>query len=115
MRSARIAIAVAWLASGLIACQSSDVSREIGARCTTSDDCGERCLGPSAAYPGGFCSEACDHDADCPSGARCGDIDGGVCLLSCSVDADCKFLGAGWACKGVDLRGGGIKVPVCRG
>ena len=115
MRSARIAIAVAWLAGGLIACQSSDVSREIGARCTTSDDCDQRCLGPSQDYPNGFCSLTCNHDTDCPSGSRCGDVDGGVCLLSCSVDPDCAFLGAGWTCNDVDLRGGGIKVPVCRG
>jgi hypothetical protein len=115
MRSAKIAITVAWLAGGFAACESSDVSREIGARCTAADDCDQRCLGPSDAYPGGFCSLTCDHDTDCPGGTRCGDIDGGVCLLTCAVNTDCAYLGAGWACKGVNLRGGGIKVTVCRG
>ncbi|HET9626943.1 MAG TPA: hypothetical protein VFP84_36540 [Kofleriaceae bacterium] len=112
MRSAWIAIAVA---GALVACESSDVSREVGARCTSSDDCDERCLAPSTAYPGGFCSLACERDGDCPGSTTCADVDGGVCLFTCTTDAECAFLGPDWGCEAVDLRGGGIKVRVCRG
>lgn len=109
MRSAIIAIVGA-----LLACQSSDVSREVGARCDSSDECDERCLA-GGAYPGGFCSVSCNSRDECPSDTTCADLDGGVCLFECSGDASCTFLGAGWRCASTDLRGGGIKVMVCRG
>lgn len=111
MRSAIIAVAGAWLA----ACQSSDVSREVGARCDVADDCDQLCLAPGTDYPGGFCSIACNTRSDCPSNSTCADLEAGVCLFSCASDADCGFLGATWTCQSVDLRGGGIKVTVCRG
>lgn len=110
MRSAIIA-AVALLA----ACQSSDVSREVGARCDKDTECDERCLVSSPGYPGGFCTIACDTRADCPGGSTCADREGGVCLFTCNGDRDCTFLGTGWRCDAADLRGAGIKVNVCRG
>lgn len=116
MRSAIIAISAAGAALwALAACQNSDVSREIGARCDRSSECDQRCLLPGADYPGGFCTIACAGRPDCPSGTTCADRESGVCLFECSSDADCKFLGTGWACKSVDLRGGGIKVMACAG
>jgi hypothetical protein len=105
--------AVAVVALG--ACQSSDVSRELGARCTQTHDCDERCLVPAADYPGGFCTSSCTDKRECPDGATCADRDDGVCLYTCTADPDCAFLGAGWACKDADLEGGGVKVMVCRG
>ena len=111
MRSAIIAI-VGIL---LVACQHSDVSRQVGARCDRSDECDERCLTPSNDYPGGFCTLACTGRGDCPSTTTCADREGGICLFECAGDPDCAFLGAGWHCKDVDLRGGGIKVTVCSG
>ncbi|HEY0476286.1 MAG TPA: hypothetical protein VGD37_02125 [Kofleriaceae bacterium] len=110
MRSAILAIVGA-----LVACQHSDVSREIGARCDSASECDERCLGPGNTYPGGFCSIACGGRDECPGATTCADRDGGVCLFTCQVETDCTFLGTGWHCTSADLRGGGIKVMVCRG
>ena len=119
MRSAIIAIvgvlgAVAAVAT-LGSCQSSDVSRAVGARCSTNSECDQRCLAPGTDYPGGFCTTACNSRNDCPNGSTCADREGGICLFECTVETDCEFLGANWHCKAADLRGGGIKVMVCAG
>jgi hypothetical protein len=110
MRSAVVAIVGA-----LLACQHSDVSREVGARCNSASECDERCLAPSGDYPDGFCTVACGSRNDCPSDTTCADRDGGVCLVECTGDDSCAFLGTGWRCIATDLRGGGIRVMVCRG
>lgn len=110
MRFAIVAIACA-----LVACQSSDVSRELGARCDTSAECDDRCLGPSADWPGGFCSFRCETDSDCPSDAACLEEEGGVCAFTCTMDVNCAFLGTGYGCKERDARGGAGKRFVCRG
>jgi hypothetical protein len=110
MRTAIIA-----MVGALLACQHSDVSRQVGARCDVADECDERCLTPSADYPDGFCTIACNSRSDCPGSTTCADREGGVCLSECTNDSDCTFLGARWRCATVDLRGGGIKVMVCRG
>lgn len=110
-----IGAVAAVLACGAMACQHSDVSREIGARCSVSSECDQRCLPPGASYPGGFCTIGCESRTDCPDGTTCADRDGGVCLFECTDDAACAFLGTSWSCKSVDLRGGGIKVMVCAG
>jgi len=107
--------AIAILGVLLGACQHNEVSRALGARCDVSAECDERCLAPSLDYPGGFCTIACNARGECPSGTTCADHEGGVCLFECASDADCAFLGAGWPCSAADLRGGGIKVMVCRG
>lgn len=111
MRSAIIAVVGVWL----VACQQGDVSRQVGARCDDSVECDERCLPPDEAYPGGFCTVACNTRGECPSRTTCADRAGGVCLFECTQDVDCMFLGDGWRCGSADLRGGGIKVMVCRG
>jgi hypothetical protein len=111
MRNAIIALVGALLA----ACQHSDVSRQIGARCDGSAECDERCLAPGADYPGGFCTVACNDRSECPGDTTCADHEGGVCLYTCTDDLACAFLGTGWQCKAADLHGGGIKVMVCRG
>ena len=111
MRSALIAVVLVWL----VACQQSDVSRQVGARCDNSVECDERCLPPNGDYPGGFCTTACNTRDECPSRTTCADREGGVCLFTCDQDDDCAFLGDGWRCASADLRGGGIKVSVCRG
>jgi hypothetical protein len=99
----------------LAACQSSDVSRSLGARCDVNADCAQTCLGPSGDWPGGFCTIVCDQDSTCEAGARCISEDNGVCAFECVQDPDCKFLGDGYTCKQVDDRQAGAKVMVCRG
>ncbi|HEX5060363.1 MAG TPA: hypothetical protein VFV99_13440 [Kofleriaceae bacterium] len=109
----RLAI-LATLALGLAACQSSDVSRELGARCDNSNDCDVRCLS-GADWPGGFCTIACETDVDCQADASCLEEEGGVCAFTCVSDAGCQFLGQGYTCKERDARGGAGKRMVCRG
>src|SRR5437868_1346110 len=99
----------------LAACQSSPVSRSLGARCDLNSDCDQTCLGPSPDWPGGFCTTSCDSDHDCGEDARCVDEgNSAVCAFACNSDADCGFLGQ-YGCQGRDLHNGGIKVMVCRG
>lgn len=104
-----------FLLAFLIACGGSDVSRAVGARCDTVDDCDDRCLGPSTDYPAGFCTVDCSSGADCPDG-ECVERDGGVCLFRCDSDNACLFLGDGWTCHEDSLRSNPQqKVMVCRG
>jgi hypothetical protein len=120
-RSPLLAISLRSLVGALVtaallaACQNNDVSREVGARCEQASECDERCLSPGNDYPGGFCTIACSSRDDCPLDTTCADREGGVCMFECTRDTDCTFLGTGWRCNAVDLRGGGIKVMVCRG
>jgi hypothetical protein len=106
---------LAIFAIALAACQSSDVSRELGARCDRSNECDERCLVPSVDWPEGFCTIQCETDLDCPDLAACLEEEGGVCAFICGVDLECTFLGPGYGCKERDARGGAGKRLVCRG
>ena len=100
----------------LAACQSSDVSRQLGARCDLTSECDERCLAPSPEWPGGFCTTSCDSDDDCAYEAACIDEGGaGVCAFTCTLDPGCTFLGTGYGCKERDVHGMQAKVMVCRG
>jgi hypothetical protein len=91
---------------------SSNVSRELGARCDNMDDCDGRCL-PPADFPGGFCTVSCEQDSDCDSDAVCADVEGGVCLFQCGEAPDCGFLGAGWTCAAQMSRGSTEEVNAC--
>jgi hypothetical protein len=96
-------------------CNPDDVTRSVGARCESVDECDDRCLGPSTDYPDGFCSVDCTTSGDCPAG-ECVDREGGVCLFTCRDADDCRFLGPGWTCLEDSLRGSpDQKVMVCRG
>jgi hypothetical protein len=88
------------------ACQSSDVSRELGAECTSSKDCDAVCA-TGAAWPDGLCTTSCTADADCPSEAACVPDQGGICAFRCTTDETCAFLGTGYRCTTMDM--------VCRG
>jgi hypothetical protein len=101
--------------AGLAACQSSDVSRDLGARCTSDSDCAEKCVGPDADWPGGFCTTVCDSDSDCGSNAHCITEDDGICAFSCGSDGDCAFLDGNYTCVPEDPQSGALKVMVCRG
>jgi hypothetical protein len=117
MRTAILALALMTGGQCLVACQSSDVSRELGARCDLNAECDERCLTPSTDWPGGFCTITCDSDADCPSDAACvNEENSAVCAYTCMVDAGCAFLGAGYKCSERDHHSATAgKVFVCRG
>ena len=99
----------------MASCQSSDVSRQVGARCDTNAECDVKCLPPAGDWPGGFCTVLCDTDANCPANTRCIDEQGGICAFTCEGDPGCAFLGDGYTCKMVDSHGGGAKVNACRG
>ena len=103
-----------WLAALAVlalGCESSDVSRAIGARCSSDRECDERCL-TGSDFPDGFCSLSCDEDGDCPSDTRCVKDQGqGACLLRCNNDGDCAYLGQKWDCEGAQNASG----KVCRG
>jgi hypothetical protein len=112
----RPVLVTALLVVLVAACQSSDVSRSIGARCDKSVECDDRCLEPSAEWPGGFCTLDCDVDEGCGDDGACIDESGGgVCAFTCSDDRQCAFLGTGYACSERDSHAGGTKVMVCRG
>jgi hypothetical protein len=117
MRSPTLIALTALALTALAACQDSDVSRAVGARCERSSDCDDRCLGPSGDWPGGFCTLDCDSDSDCPPDARCvREDDSGICAYACFTDPGCVFLGNGYTCKERDsVRDAAIKVTVCRG
>ena len=99
------AVALALLLAG---CQSSDVSRELGAECTTDKDCDGVCA-TGGAWPDGMCTLSCSNDMDCPSETACISEMGGICAYRCTVDALCEFLGPAYACKSEG------QVMVCRG
>jgi len=96
----------------LAACSSSDVSRSLGAECTTNADCSVKCLS-GGPWPDGFCTTLCESDDQCASDARCISEQGGVCAFTCAQDPDCAFLGAGYKCMDVPAPGG--MAMVCRG
>ena len=111
------ATALVLVVAAMIGCGGSDVSRAVGARCDSSDECDDRCLAPTATWPGGMCTLSCDDDGDCPDDARCAAEEGGVCLFECNEPGtlgDCGFLGDGWTCQTVAGRPEG-EVNVCRG
>lgn len=98
------------------ACGGTDISRQLGARCTTTSDCDDRCLSEQGDYPGGFCTVDCSINDDCPNDSACADREGGVCLFTCRNDAECTFLGAGWSCHDEELHEPPhAPVRVCRG
>ena len=111
MRLGTLVLVIAAVAG----CGGSDVSRMVGARCTDSADCDDKCLLPGGDWPGGFCTMSCDDDRDCPMDSVCVQDEGGVCLFTCAVDPDCDFLGTGWSCQARDARPSGDEVRVCRG
>jgi hypothetical protein len=96
-------------------CGGTDISRELGARCTGSADCDDHCLSGSA-WPAGLCSTTCTVDSDCPDIARCIAEAGGSCAFACAADGDCAFLGSGYGCHAVaGIGSGSAQVDVCRG
>ena len=96
----RYALLVIIIAS----CQDSQVSRELGAECTSDKDCDGVCA-TGGNYPDGMCTQRCAVDLDCPSGSACVSDMGGVCLFRCSIPGDCTFMGPQWTCEDSTCHG----------
>lgn len=79
-------------------CQDSNVSRELGAECTSDKDCDDVCA-DGGNYPDGMCTLHCETDDDCPSEAACVSDQGGICLYRCANNDQCTFLGTEWDCE----------------
>jgi hypothetical protein len=94
----------ALLLLALAACQSSDVSRALGAECTSSKDCDTQCA-TGSDWPDGMCTSSCTTDKDCPDDSVCAPDLGGVCTFICTVDANCAFLGPQWGCRTLSPSG----------
>jgi hypothetical protein len=64
----------------------------VGDPCTTRSDCGDEICLTDVAFPGGYCTETCKTDDDCPNGTVCGKDHQGnpVCLLACRENGDCR-------------------------
>nr|HEX4316845.1 hypothetical protein [Kofleriaceae bacterium] len=107
-------VASSFALAAIAACGSTDISHELGARCSGSADCADHCL-TGSAWPDGLCSSTCARDGDCPDIARCIAEAGGSCAFACVRDSDCAFLGSGYGCHAVDGAGAGSQVEVCRG
>ena len=68
----------------------------IGDPCEDDDDCakGATCidevnLGFKASLPGGYCTQSCSKDGDCPDGAGCEQLLD-TCLKSCTKTSQCR-------------------------
>jgi hypothetical protein len=90
-----------------------EIDDVIGAPCVSDRDCDTRCYIDGDDYPGGFCSQSCQSDDDCPADTYCIAEDGGVCLFACPA-FDCSRLGNGWECRDRDRVSGG-QIHVCFG
>lgn len=109
---------VCVLALGAAACQSGHstgtTDEVVGAPCTVDTQCAHRCYQDSnGRFPGGFCSQSCQSDLDCPGDTYCVATANGVCMFKCPP-FDCAFLGPDWRCAPRDHVAGG-QVPVCIG
>lgn len=113
----------AWLPAAIVlalaACtESGKISRDLGATCTSPDECNGPCLRDDAGWPGGLCTLSCVDEGDCPEGASCVDEAGGVCLYRCDDEPDCTFLdtshGVAWVC-GDRMTPARSTVKVCVG
>lgn len=109
-----------WIALALVLVTSAcgrddgDIDELIGAQCTSSGQCEERCYADgNNDFPGGFCSIPCFSDNDCTPDSFCIDKAGGVCMFLCP-EFDCTRLGPGWVCDNKDRVGGG-SINVCIG
>ena len=102
-----------------VSCGSNDVGPTghlVGARCTSDKDCSKRCL-LGAGFPGGYCSQTCATEKDCPGGTACvkNDDVSGACIATCHVPGDCDGYGTGYQCNRLPRQEGGEGALVCTG
>jgi hypothetical protein len=72
---------------------------DVGAACSDDAECDGDCLAQDeqAPWTDGYCTAACEQDADCPHDAHCAL---GLCARDCATDDDCR--GPSYACRDVD-------------
>lgn len=94
-------------------------SLAIGLACSTDADCGDEQIRCLTMVPGGYCSNFCSADAECPTGSVCAPIPfsrvSGTCMKSCTTTNECRD---GYACGTVYLftgqpNGPSSSTPVC--
>lgn len=93
------------LDSGAGLCRSAT-----GAACNVDGDCqpGLTCsvslADVASSFPSGYCTSACQTDADCRANSVCRELPGtttAVCLQRCAHRSDCRY-GAGYDCLQAD-------------
>ncbi len=101
----RLAFVVFALAAMLSAASCTDASGTqylpIGERCNDNSDCGTspfQCLG--SGYPGGYCTEDCKTNGDCPKDSGCVAT---LCKRKCTVDSNCRALTEEYFCATTPL------------
>ncbi len=74
----------------------------IGAACDAYADCsggpGGFCAVDSTGFDGGYCTQECRTNGDCPSGAHCSDLLG-ACVDNCTSNSNCR---SGYLCVDQD-------------
>jgi hypothetical protein len=88
---------------------------DVGAACTSNQQCASTCLSGNDHYPGGMCTILCSSDVQCPKGSACtADGNRGICAVSCLNPSDCASFGRGFTCDAADHFGVGGSTLVCR-
>jgi hypothetical protein len=105
------ALAASLFALGCASEVGNDGDR-VGGPCVVSGECAfdSRCE-TGESWPGGYCAQACDSDADCPDGSQCTER-GQICVVSCGSDDECRS-DEGYACQELPARGAGGTFTGC--
>jgi hypothetical protein len=110
-------LVLGFAATCLSACGVDDVgpmSRLVGGRCVTDNDCIKLCI-KGSGFPRGYCTVSCTANSDCPGGSACVASNGGICLATCQVPADCTDYGPDYQCSRQTSQTPGTGPLVCAG
>lgn len=96
---------------GLCGPQQHPGTGDIGAACTTNEDCISGLCNFGPQFPNGYCTALCSLlTPDCPQGSACeyrlgsvGDV--GTCLKSCAQESDCR---TGYSCAPGGFHGASV-------
>ena len=90
------------------------MSRLVGGRCVTDNDCIKHCI-TGTQFPDGYCTVSCAANSDCPGASACVASNGGICLATCQVAADCTDYGPGYRCSRQTSQTPGAEPLACAG
>lgn len=87
---------------------------DIGQPCSSAADCEFECF-PAPDLPGGYCTNACGSDADCPGEASCIPVGRGqqFCFANCDPAATERECRAGYGCSESFMFPGNVCFPGC--